>query len=117
MATNFVQKGEVINFVTNGAVVSGAVVKINDLIGIAQTAASASGQTITVALEGVFNVKVKAADVVAQGNPLYWDATNSEMTLTETDNTFAGYAFTASAASVSSVHIKLAASNYQVVTP
>lgn len=114
---NFVQDGKILTYTAGAAIGAGEVVKIGSLVGIAQTAAAASGDVITVSTEGVFEVACKSSDVITQGAPLAWDSANSEFTLDLTDNTFAGYAWTAAASGVTTVHIKLAASNYQDVTP
>jgi len=73
MTTKFVARGDVINFVTAGAVASGAVVVMGHTLGVALAAATASGQTIPVAIEGVFTVPKVSAAVFAQGEKLIFD--------------------------------------------
>ena len=75
MANNFQQPGDVITW-TNGtgaAVVSGQVVRVGNILGIAlvDIAIAASG---SVALSGVFTVPKVSAAVIAQGESLTWDA-------------------------------------------
>lgn len=75
MANNFKQPGDIITW-TNGtgsAVVSGQVVRIGNILGVAlvDIASTASG---SVALDGVFTVPKVSAAVIAQGESLTWDA-------------------------------------------
>ncbi len=75
MANNFQQPGDVITW-TNGtgaAVVSGQVVRIGNILGVAlvDIASTASG---SVALSGVFTVPKVSGAVIAQGESLTWDA-------------------------------------------
>jgi len=73
MSINYVARGDVLNFVTAGAVASGAVVVMGHTLGVALKAATASGETIPVAIEGVFTVPKVAAAVFAQGEKLIFD--------------------------------------------
>lgn len=92
--------------VAGGTVASGDVVKTGSVVGVAINGGG-SGDTISVAVCGVYSVKKKTTDVVAQGTALYWDAGNSEMTVTSTSNTLAGYAWEAAGNGVTSVNIRL----------
>lgn len=74
MATNYIQPGETINW-TNGtgsAVVSGQVVAIGQIIGVAlvDIASTASG---SVGIKGVYSVPKVTAAVIAAGESLVWD--------------------------------------------
>lgn len=74
MATNYVQEGKVIQWTNGGsAVVSGQVVRIGKILGVAlaNIAGSATG---SVAIEGVFTVPKVSGAVIAQGENLTWDA-------------------------------------------
>ena len=73
MTTKFVARGDVLDFVTSGAVASGAVVVMGHSLGVALAAATASGQTIPVAIEGVFELPKVSAAVFAQGEKLVFD--------------------------------------------
>lgn len=73
MSTNQVQRGDVINFVTAGAVTVGAVVKLANTLGVALKSAAGSGETIPVAVEGVFTGPKVSAAVFAVGEKLIWD--------------------------------------------
>jgi len=61
-------------------VVSGDVVVVGSLIGVAATDA-ASGAPVEIALGGVFDVP-KAAGTVTIGQPAYWDAAGPQATIT-----------------------------------
>lgn len=74
MADNYVGEGKTIQW-TNGtgsAVVSGQVVAIGSILGVAlvDIAAGASG---SVAIDGIFTVPKVTAAVIAQGESLVWD--------------------------------------------
>ena len=74
MATNYVQSGDVINW-TNGtgsAVVSGQVVAIGQVVGVALVAI-ANGASGTVGLRGVYTVPKVTTAVIAAGESLLWD--------------------------------------------
>lgn len=73
MSTNQVQRGDIIDFVTAGAVTVGSVVKMSHTLGVALKAAAGSGETIPVAVEGVFTVPKVSAAVFAVGEKLIWD--------------------------------------------
>lgn len=75
MATNYIQPGEVIDWVngTGSAVVSGQVVRVGKVLGVALVAI-AIGATGAVQLTGVFEVPKVSGAVIAQGENLVWDA-------------------------------------------
>jgi predicted RecA/RadA family phage recombinase len=73
MSTNYVQRGDVVNFTTAGAVTSGSVVKMSHTLGVALASASGSGQVIPVAIEGVFTVPKVSAAVFVVGEKLIFD--------------------------------------------
>jgi len=107
MAKNYVQEGEVIDFTAGGAAVpSGAVVVMGKRIGIvladipALTTGSAS-------VTGVWNQPKVPAEVVAQGDELYWDDAADRMTKTAGANVLAGYATAAAGAGVTTVNVKI----------
>jgi predicted RecA/RadA family phage recombinase len=78
MATNYVQEGNTIQWTNGGsAVVSGAVVVIGAMLGIALVDIGA-GETGSVAIEGVFNVPKVDAAVIAAGETVVWDSSASE---------------------------------------
>jgi predicted RecA/RadA family phage recombinase len=73
MTEKYRGRGDVIDFVTAGAVAVGAVVVMGHTLGVALTAATASGQTISVQIEGVFELPKVAAAVFVQGEKLIFD--------------------------------------------
>ena len=74
MATNYEQKGYVIDYTNPGAdIASGDVVVIGSTMGVALTDILA-GETGAVQISNVFNLpKADAADI-SQGDPVYWIA-------------------------------------------
>lgn len=106
MAKNYVQEGDVLDFVAAAAVVAGGVVVMSKRIGIvlADTAQNVVGAA---AVEGVFKLAKLGTDAVAQGDMLYWDAANSRLTTTAGGNTLAGYATVAAGNGVATVNIKI----------
>ncbi len=109
MATNYVQRGHVIDLVATAIVASGELVVINStskVVGIALTSA-AIGDLYSVQLTGVWDVAAASADVIAIGDKLYWLTANSELTTSAVGNDYAGYAFSAKAALAVQVHIQL----------
>lgn len=118
MATNYQQEGAVIQW-TNGTgstVNSGAVVKINNLIGIAlQTIAN--GAAGSVAIEGVFRGLPKvAATNITQGQKLLWDVSEAKFdgpgaTPATGDVTGGAIAFEAAGSSVATITVKLTPGN------
>ncbi len=89
---NFVQQGDVLTLTApTGGVTAGVPVKIGSLIVIPLGTAAA-----TVAFEGKVNgvfsgIAKLTTDDLVEGSPLYWDDTNSRLTLTSTSNTFIGH--------------------------
>ncbi len=70
---NHVQPGNVIDYTNGGAdIVSGGVVVMGNLIGVA-TVDIAAGATGSVAIEEVFNLPKVNAAVIAQGESVNWD--------------------------------------------
>ena len=107
MAKNYIQEGDQLSYTAGGtAIPSGAVVLMGKRIGIALADIPANTQG-TVSVAGVWSVTKLAADVVGQGDLLYWDAANSRLTTTASGNTQAGFAVAPAAASVATVSIKI----------
>lgn len=109
MAKNFIQDGEVIDYVAGADITSGSGVVINattDLFGVAVTDI-ANGASGPVAIEGVFELTALSTDVAAIGAKLYWDDTNKRLTVTSTANTLAGFAVKAKANGETVARVKL----------
>lgn len=106
MTTKYVMSGDVIDYVAGSAVTSGQVLLIGVRVGVA-LAAIASGATGAVRMLGIFTIAKLSSDVVTVGAALYWDNTNSRMTLTSAGNTLAGFATAAAGNGVTTVEISI----------
>ena len=76
---NYIQPGKVLTLIAPTTLLSGAVVIIGSVVGIAATEA-AEGMPIEVSTEGVFELAKVAPQVWAQGTPVYWDAAAAKAT-------------------------------------
>jgi len=105
---NFVQEGKTITVTAPADVASGAYVVVGAIRGVAAYDA-ASGDPVEVVTEGVFTLPKKAADVVAPGALLYWDAANGYLTITEGTGSkpLAGVAVQAAGNGATTVNVKL----------
>ena len=102
-----IQEGGVIDYTAAGTIANGDVVPLTDRIGVALSDA-VSGDVISLAIEGVFEIDAKTADTFAAGTVAYFDATNREITTTDTSNTPAGITVSAKAGSTAgSVYVKI----------
>jgi len=106
MATK-VNSGDRIDYTPSSAVASGDVIVESTLVGIALVDIPAN-ELGALSVEGVFDVACLGTDVVAIGDVLYWDAGNTEATLTASTHNVIGVATSASANGVESVEVKLA---------
>ncbi len=89
---NFIQHGDTLTVpAPSGGVVSGGVVIIGSLKGIAGSTA-AVGVDVAVKTTGVFELPKASAQAWTIGAPVYWDATAGNATTTSTSNTLLGYA-------------------------
>lgn len=86
MATNFVQPGDSVTVVAAANAISGAIVVMNQMFGIAAHDAL-TGEQVTLTLGGVWDLaKSNAASMsMAVGANVYWDATNG---VASTTNSF-----------------------------
>lgn len=75
MHAKFIHDGEIIDYVPEAAVSAGAIVSVNDLVGVAKLDIPAKGLG-ALALTGVYDV-VKGGDAFACGQKVYWDTVNS----------------------------------------
>jgi len=119
MTTAYVQRGDVVNFTTAGAVASGAVVKMLHTIGVALKSAAGSGEVIPVAIEGVYTVPKASAAVFVVGEKLIWDVSagnfdDSVATPATGDVTGAVIAMVAGSASETTCVVKLTPGNATV---
>lgn len=104
--TNYVQEGDKLRYTAGANITSGQAVLVGKRLGVASTAI-ANGDTGVLCMEGVYTIAKLSTDVVAQGSLLYWDDTNKRLTVTSTDNTLAGYAFTAAGNGATTVNISI----------
>lgn len=72
MATNYLQPGDVIQHTAATDILSGQVVKIGNILGIA-LGDILQGKTGSVAIRGVFTAPKVTGAVIAQGESLTWD--------------------------------------------
>lgn len=76
---NFVQNGSTVEWTNSGtAVLSGAVVVVGNLLGIAATDIGA-GETGTVQIEGCFTLPAKSAATINQGDSVDWDVSTGDL--------------------------------------
>lgn len=85
---------------------SGDVVPFTDRIGVAAGDIEDQSEGV-LETAGVFLLKKKSTDVVAQCAKLYWDNTAKELTTTSTANVYAGTAYKAAGNGVTEVACKL----------
>lgn len=105
---NFVQKGDVLNVVVGADTLSGAIVQSGAFVGVASQDAL-NGETLPVNICGVYSVPCLSTDVVAQGDALYFDSAEGQLKLDDETgaNSLAGYAWSAKAATVTTVEVRL----------
>ena len=91
MSTNFIEKGEVLNYTaTSKDIASGELIIIGTIAGVAKTDI-AIGTMGAVHITGVYSLP-KAADSITQGAKVYWSSVNNQITTTKTDNVLIGVA-------------------------
>lgn len=103
---NYVQAGKSLTLPAPAAILSGDVVVIGEIRGIAAGNA-ATGEDCDVVTEGVFELPKVAADEFAIGDPAYWDGTAKRVTSTASGNTKIGVAVAAAAVASGVVNVKL----------
>lgn len=72
MTTKFVARGDIVNYIAAGTIASGQVVVMGNTLGVALKSGS-SGDTIAVAIEGVFELPKVSAAVFVVGEKLIFD--------------------------------------------
>ena len=106
MSSKRVQRGQIISYTAGGAIAVDAVVVIGNLVGVALTAAAASGDVIEVAIAEVYNLPKLDAAVIAKGERVAWDVSagavdDSSITPAAGDVTTFGVAWEAKGATTS----------------
>lgn len=104
---NQVQDGDVITVTAPYAVTSGQGCQVGAaLFGIASGDA-ASGATLELQVEGVYDVTALSTDTIAVGDLLYWDNVNKRLTLNATATLKVGVAVAAKASGATVARILL----------
>ena len=104
---NFLQDDEIIEVTAPaGGVTSGDGVLIGNLFGIAFTT-EAAGAKVNLQTEGVFALPKLSTDTITQGQRVYWDANEAEVTETATGNYLIGVAIQAAGNGVVTVPVRL----------
>jgi len=105
---NYVQKGENLTLPAPAAIISGEVVVIGELHGVAAGDAE-SGADFDLVTEGVFDLPKVSTDVFAIGDPVYFDAATKLVTSDDDSgaNALIGVAVTAAANPSGAVNVKL----------
>ncbi len=102
----FVQNGDNIDVTVTDAVEYMDVVPLEDRVGVAMQDIPAGG-TGTVTLTGAYSLPAATGAAIKVGQKVYWDSTNSLITGTATNNTYAGHAITAKASAGTAVTVRL----------
>jgi len=119
MSDNFRAKGDIVNYVAGGTITSGQAVKMSHTLGVALKS-GVSGDTIPVAIEGVYEMNKVDAAVFVVGEKLIWDVSedsnaggfdDSAATPASGDITGAAIAMRAGAASETTCLVKLTPGN------
>lgn len=105
MSTNFIQKGEVLSYTATKNILSGDLVMIGAIAGVAKTDI-AIGESGAVHITGIYSLP-KAAEAIAQGARVYWSNVNHNVTANKTDATLIGVAANNTISSESQVHVLL----------
>lgn len=105
---SFIQTGANITVVAPSTIASGEGVLIGSLFGIANGAA-ATGADMVLSTTGVFEMTKEVTDVVAVGDPIYWDDTAKAVTVDDATgaNAKIGVAVTDAANPSSEVRVRL----------
>lgn len=89
--SQFVQKGEHLDYTPSSAKVAGEVVLLNKVVGICPRDIAAN-EASAISITGVWEVDKTTGQAWAQGEPLYWVAGTSKFSTSASGNTKAGYA-------------------------
>lgn len=105
---NFVQRGDTIDVVLAAILASGAPIVVGTRVGVAKVA-GVIGDTVAVALEGVFTLAKATGTTPGQGDVLYWDDTAKKVTTSAASgaNLKIGYAWAAALTGDTSMNVLL----------
>lgn len=108
MNARYWQRGETLDYTAEEAVANGQVVSLGNRIGVAGNDI-AEGATGALHVTGVYIMDKKASEKITVGTPVYYDATEDEITATEKGNVPAGYAAATAEASDATVLVNIGA--------
>jgi predicted RecA/RadA family phage recombinase len=103
---NYVQPGDTLTLTAPAEIVSGGVVIVGSIIGVANGSA-ANGAPVDVDTVGVFTLPKVAALAIAAGDVVYWDSAAKLVNKTAGGNTKLGVATAAAANPSASVTVRL----------
>jgi len=103
---NYVQRGDTLTLTAPAEIVSGGVVVVGSIIGVANGNA-ANGAPVDVDMVGVFRLPKVSALAIAAGDVVYWDSANKLVTKTAASNTKLGVATEAAANPSPNVSVRL----------
>ncbi len=106
MSTNFIEKGEVLNYAaTTKDITSGELVIMGTIAGVAKTDI-AIGETGAIHITGVYSLP-KANEAITQGAKVYWSNVNQNVTTNKTESSLIGVAANNTISSDPYVHVLL----------
>jgi predicted RecA/RadA family phage recombinase len=106
MSTNYIQKGDVLDYTAKDKdIASGDLVIIGSIAGVAKCDIE-NGSTGSVHITGIYSLP-KSADVITQGTKVYWSNSSNFVTTTKTDNVLIGVAANNATPRDDSVHVLL----------
>lgn len=103
---NHVQPGQILTIPAPAAIVSGQLVNVGQIVGVAAGDA-ASGDPLDLAVEGVFRLPKVSALAIAVGDLVYQDSENGLITKTASGNRKVGYAVSVAANPSGTVDVRL----------
>ena len=105
---NFIQPGNTLPVIAPANVLSGGLVVVGSIVGVAAYDALAT-QEVEVDVEGCFTLPKTTTDVVTQGAKLYWNSSTSKLTITPGTGSkpLVGYATKAAGNGATTVDVKL----------
>lgn len=103
----FIQRGEVLDYRndTSDVITYGDVIVLGARVGVAESDI-AVGQLGVVSVSGVYQLPATAADSIAMGAAVYWDADSGTVTITEKD-VACGFAAAAKASGATEAVVKI----------
>lgn len=105
----FVQDGKALDYINNdryNTVYYGDIVVIGSLVGVAECDIPVGGLG-AVSISGVYEMPSDTGTAYAQGDALYWDASNKRVTKTSDSNTACGHAAAAKTSSAGRALVRI----------